>query len=271
MAYLPTLRWKRRVFLKQAKLVPAIESGNVFAAHHRAEPSPKLKRVLCIGNIGTLGEALIARLISAPGYKDVVTATKFPMQSTTSRLTFCAFDALHQAAAWPDVDDVVILADGKPSYFKRDDVFPVVAESQVAALAKIAVAAGVKRLLVIAPTEAWQAYSANGFTHLGELERELRALPIADLIVVRPSEQSGHQPEKSRRGFLQRVADGMMGALGQYMIPQRFQPLRGHVVAEAAVDWLVTLPSGQHFLNAEHLYEWRAKKYPQQYTPTVKL
>jgi uncharacterized protein YbjT (DUF2867 family) len=237
----------------------SVAPGNVFAAHHRASANmPAQKRVLCIGNIGALGEALIARLISTPGYSSVITATRFPMQSTTSRLTFCAFDDLETQSAWPAVDDVVMLVNGKASFYKRDDVFPVLDEARALSLAKIATSAGVKRLLVIAPMDAWLSSTFSGIAHFGELETQLRTLAIDDLIVLRPSE---HRAAKAKNSLVDRIADGMLGALGHYMIPQRFQPLRAQIVADASVDWLTTLTGGQHFLNAEHLNEWRDAKY----------
>jgi uncharacterized protein YbjT (DUF2867 family) len=233
--------------------------GDVFAAHHRANADkPALKRVLCIGNTGALGEALIARLISTTGYSSVIAATRFPMQSTTSRLTFCAFDELDKQTSWPVVDDVVMLVNGKASFYKRDDVFPVLEEARALSLAKIAASVGVKRLLVIAPMDAWLSSTFSGVAHFSELETQLRTLAIDDLIVLRPTE---HRAAKSKNSVLDRIADGMLGALGHYMIPQRFQPLRAQIVADASVDWLTTLASGQHFLNAEHLNEWREAKY----------
>jgi uncharacterized protein YbjT (DUF2867 family) len=237
----------------------AVAPRDVFAAHLRPNADRHaLKRVLCIGNIGALGEALIARLISTQGYAAVVTATRFPMQSTTSRLTFCAFDDLEKQSAWPAADDVVMLVNGKASFYKRDDVFPVLAEAQALSLAKVAAAVGVKRLLVIAPMDAWLASTFSGIAHFSELEAQLRTLAIADLIVLRPSE---HRTNHSPRSLLDRIADGMFGALGDYMIPQRFQPLRAQVVADASAHWLTTLPPGQHFLSAQQLHEWRETTY----------
>ena len=206
-----------------------------------------------MGNAGKLGETLIARLLALPDYRDVIVAAGKDVRSTSPRLDFISAAALHDPRAWDRIDEAVLLVGGKHSFFKRDDVFPILDEAAAIEIASSAVHAGIKRLLVLAPMEAWHAATSASVAQFDTLELALRKLAPETLIVVRPSVHSGHTESRS---WLDLIACGLISTLSQYLLPQRLAPLRAHVVAEAAASWLATLPAGQHFLGAEDLHCW---------------
>ena len=223
-------------------------------AQHRQAPSLSARRrVLSAGNAGKLGEALIARLLALPDYREVVAATGKDIRSTSPRLGFVPIAALREPEAWRRIDEAVLLVGGKHTFFKRDDVFPILDEAAAIEIASAAVHAGITRLLVLVPMEAWHAATSTSVAQFDTLELALRKLAPETLIVVRPSSHSIHTEGRS---WLDSIARGMISTLSQYLLPQRLAPLRAQVVAEAAANWLATLPAGQHFLGAEDPHSW---------------
>ncbi len=228
----------------------AIDPVNAIAAQQGVVAAlAKPRRVLSIGNAGALGEQIISRLLAAN--VDLKVVSEKSVRSTTRRLDFVDSDLLGDSARWPPVDEVVIVVGGKHSYFKRDDAFPVLTEADAASLARNAAQAGVQRALVVAPMEAWLSATLSHAHRFGKLEATLRELPFEKLVVVRP----GAQRESLAGGsWLQRIANAMLTTLGGYLMPQRLQPLRSQMLAQAALAWFAELPTGQHFLSAEDIY-----------------
>jgi hypothetical protein len=220
------------------------------------EASRALKRsVLIAGNAGTLGEALLGRLLSAPHYAAVHAATTQPIRSTTNKLSFCLIDDLQRGGAIkhasPAIDDAVIVVGAKLSFLKRDDVFPVINEDQAIVLAEAALRAGATRLLLVAPMDAWLSATMADASIYEQLEHRLRKLNFTTTWVIRPSE---HDREIHRGSLLTRLARGMLSTMSAYMIPQSMQPLRAQIVAEAASAWFASEVGGHHVRSARDLH-----------------
>jgi uncharacterized protein YbjT (DUF2867 family) len=231
---------------------------NVLAAQPRVDTAPSTRRrVIVFGNAGTLGEALLARLISAPRYARVYAATAQPIRSTAHKLSYCLLDELKRDLRaeknWPAIDEAVIVVGGKPSFFKRDDVFPAIDETTAITLTRACAAAGARRMMVIAPMEAWLATTLGRVAGFGPLENTLRELDFETAWIIRPSE---HDRAAAKGSVLQRIAHNLLGTLGHYMTPQSLQPLRAHIVAEAAVEWFTSDASGYQICGARELYHW---------------
>ena len=150
-------------------------------AQHRQAPSLSARRrVLSAGNAGKLGEALIARLLALPDYREVVVATGKDIRSTSPRLGFVPIAALREPGAWRRIDEAVLLVGGKHTFFKRDDAFPILDEAAAIEIASTAVHAGITRLLVLVlvlvPMEAWHAATSTSVVQFDALELTLRKL-----------------------------------------------------------------------------------------------
>ncbi|MBL8521286.1 MAG: hypothetical protein JNK75_11510 [Betaproteobacteria bacterium] len=228
--------------------------------------SPMTSTVLTIGNAGALGEAVLARLLASPRYRGVVAATTQHLHTSVPRLSATAFSALFDVAGWQAATggeasrcDAVILVDGKHSFLKRDDAFPVVPLGEAIKLAQAARQAGVTRLLAVSPMDPWSGMTLGSLVHFDELERALVSMGFETLIMVRPSEY--RNPPRVSGDLLKWLASMLLGTLGHYMTTSSRMPLRPHIVAEAAVEWLTQLPAGMHRQDAVVLHEWvRAKR-----------
>lgn len=232
---------------------------HVLAAQPRAAPHAQLRRALIVGNAGTLGEALLGRLLSAPHYAIVHAATTQPIRSTANKLSFCLMrDLQHDdVTRWPAIDDVIIVVGAKLSFLKRDDVFPVIREDDAVMLAEAAQRAGATRLLLVAPMAAWLNVTMNHARVYDQLEHRLRALAYTTIWVIRPSE---HDREEHHGSLLARIARGMLSTLGHYMIPPSMQPLRAQIVAEAAAEWFTGDATGHHVRSARDLHAYAGDK-----------
>jgi hypothetical protein len=238
----------------------------VLKAQPPLAPRASKRGVLIAGNAGTLGEALLGRLLSAPHYAAVHAATTQPIRSTTNKLSFCLIDELQRGDpiryAWPAIDDIVIVVGAKLSFLKRDDVFPVISEEQAIALAEAALRAGTTRLLLVAPMDAWLGATMADASIYDQLEHRLRKLNFTTTWVIRPSE---HDREIHRGSLLSKLARGMLSTIGAYMIPQSMQPLRAQIVAEAAATWFAREARGHHVRSARdlHVYAGHDTRTPQ--------
>lgn len=227
----------------------------MLAAQPRAVTSAQKRHALIVGNAGTLGEALLGRLLSAPHYASVRAATTQPIRSMANKLSFCLMSDLQHddPTRWPAIDDVVIVVGAKLSFLRRDDVFPVIHEDNAVRLAEAAQRAGATRLLLVAPMAAWLSATMANTNVYDQLEHRLRALAFTTTWVIRPSE---HDREKHRGSLLARVANGVLSTLGHYMIPQSMQPLRAQIVAEAAAEWFASDVTGHHVCSARDLHAY---------------
>jgi hypothetical protein len=239
----------------------SVSVQHAFEAHSRPTPlanPPAQSSVLAIGNAGALGEAVLARILASHRYRDVAVATTQAMHTSAPRLNSTDYRALFAPAAWKEIaggtaTDAVILIGGKHSFLRRDDAFPVVSTEDAIALARAARGAGVTRLLVVAPMDAWSAMTLGSLAHFDELERALVPLEFPTLIIVRPS---AHREKESSGGALNAIARGLLGTLSHYMTTASRQPLRARMVAEAVVEWLTQLPPGLHRQDAVSLHAW---------------
>lgn len=242
-----------------------MQTQDALAVHGRPVAAPQQPRTaISIGNAGALGEAVLARLLSAPQYRHVHVATTLPLRTTAPRLIALDYSTLSTPPAWQPVSnnhaaisDAVMIAGGRHSYFRRDDAFPILTESEVISLARNARANRCTRLMVIAPMDAWTAMTLSSIAHFDELEREIGAMGFETLIVVRPTANEARKPAGN---WLDRIANGLMSTVTQYMISASRQPQRAQVVAEAAMEWFTTLPPGHHRQDATALQTWLEKR-----------
>lgn len=235
---------------------------DALAAHSRPITAPQpLRTAISIGNAGALGEAVLARLLSAPQYKHVHVATTLPLRTSAPRLLALDYVSLSTPANWQpsEISDAVMIVGGQHSYFRRDDAFPILSESEVITLARNARSNRCTRLMVIAPMDAWTAMTLGTIAHFDELEREIGAMGFETLVVVRPT---ANETRKPAANLLDRIANGLMSTVTQYMISASRQPQRAQVVAEAAMEWFTMLPPGHHRQDATALQSWLEKRAP---------
>lgn len=190
------------------------------------------------GASGLVGRELIARVLREPRYARVVALTRRPLSLTDSRLeeVDAAYDRL--AAVLGDVTgkdrplDVfcclgtTIRTAGSEAAFRRVD------HDYVVALARWAHTAQAHRVVVISALGA-DAGSRVFYSRVkGETERELRALGLASLVIVRPSLLAGDRKEFRLGERLALIATKPLRAL----LPAGMRPVPAADVAQSMLN-----------------------------------
>lgn len=190
------------------------------------------------GATGLVGRELIIRLLREPRYARVVALTRRPLSLADSRLAEvdAAYDRLPTLLGGVTGEDAsvdvfcclgtTLRAAGSEAAFRRVD------HDYVLALGRWARTAGAHRMVVVS------ALGADAGSHVfynrvkGEMERDLAALGLASLVIVRPSLLAG-----DREGFrlgerLALIATRPLRAL----LPARIRPVAAADVAQSMLN-----------------------------------
>lgn len=207
----------------------------------------RLPDAILIGAAGSLGEALMNRLLASPDYARIHVGVDRPMPSTSER--FAALP-LGSDAPWPAARDV-FLCETPPEAPVRDDA-PIrpLAPSGLLAAARSARAAGSSRLVLVAPLGALLQLSSAART-LGQAEEvELLELGFETVLIVRPTRQDVG-------GVAGGVLHGLVRAAGRallhIMLPAAVQPMRASTVAAAILIAVARTPPGVTVISAREI------------------
>lgn len=157
------------------------------------------KHALLFGATGLVGEQLLKLLLSSPAYEQV---TAFVRRSgvlpSHPKLTevIADFDQLEQyASAYPSGGDVYCCLGTTIKNAKTREAFRRVDYDYPLRIGQLALAAGVRRLLIVSAAGADAEASVFYSRVKGELERDLQALGLPALHVFRPSLLLGERRE----------------------------------------------------------------------------
>lgn len=190
----------------------------------------KPRVALVAGAVGRRGEALLNRVLGSGDYGQVVALADSPMALGLRGLQ------LAPLAALPALDDAFVLL-GDPreaasrSFYGRDAPFVQAHADNLLAIARAAVAQGVRRMVLLSPVPAWQQV---GDFHRGlgdATELAVAQLPLDSLVVLRPVKDSGD----AARGLLERVARVYL-SLQLLMMPRSIPQLTSEQLARAALE-----------------------------------
>jgi hypothetical protein len=205
------------------------------------------RTALVAGAVGRAGEALLNRVLGSGDYAMVVAAAEAPMALGVHRLLLSSPDRL------PPLDDAFVLLsdpddEGSRSYYGRDAPFVQVHEGNCLQVARQAVAAGAKRLVLVVPTPAWQQV---GHFHRGlgnATELAISQLPLDSLVILRPASQS------ARRGgnLLARLASVYI-SLQLLMLPKSVDVLTSEKLARCALAAMRHAHGGVEVIGADRL------------------
>ena len=204
---------------------------------------------LVLGACGATGEVLLNHLLGGSRYGRVHAVTRLPLPSTTARLV-----AHHvpdhrplASATWPAVEDAYCIIGEHHSYYRRDEGYRALAFDDVLPAAAALRGAGVARLVLVAPVQAYSHSSAFRANLMNIAEYDLFALGFQSLVLVRPA-----APEKFVRhanlgkrlgAFLLRQVHGI--------IPERYHPPSARLVALAAARSLMVPAPGLTVIDAD--------------------
>jgi nucleoside-diphosphate-sugar epimerase len=209
-----------------------------------ARPPPRTgsapRRVLVAGGGGTLGSAVLERLLAEHRFARVGVLAEATLNPALRRLQPVADDPAAFAAFAPDTALVVYdrerLANGREAALLRPQ------PADLLALATRLRAAGVQTLVVVVPHSAalLPAALSQGLASLDE--GAVAALGFARLVFMRTAQAGGEGSRPAR--WPERLAAWMLSQL-HWMVPARQQPVRAATVARVAVDLALQLPAAE--------------------------
>jgi len=200
------------------------------------------------GASGLVGAALIERLLAGTDYVNVIALTRRPLAAADRRLITvdAGYDtlertlrpALARVTPQPEFDVYCCLGTtlrtaGSEAAFRRVD------HGFVLALGHWASAHRARRFLVVSALGADPASRVFYNRVKGEVERDLRALGLRSLTVVRPSLLDGGRREFRAGEWLALVATRPLRGL----IPAGVRPIDAADVAQAMIDAANTDPA----------------------------
>ena len=218
-------------------------------------PSPSrepgaARRLLVAGAVGRLGEALLNEALARGGYDEVVALADgdATMSLGVRGLALAPLDRL------PPLADLCIArtldpgAPGARSFHGRDAPFALVDPASMPRIARAAVDAGARRLVMVHPLPAWQQMSGLHRGLSGDTELEMAGLPFEGVAVMRPVAASA----SAGGPLLQRIA-GIYLSLQLLMLPRSVPTLTSPQVARVAIDLLREPEPGVRILGAAQI------------------
>jgi hypothetical protein len=208
------------------------------------------RRLLVAGAVGRLGEALLNDALARGGYDEVVALADgdATMSLGVRGLALAPIERL------PPLADVCIAqtldpeAPGARSFHGRDAPFALVDAAAMPRIARAALGAGARHLVLVHPLPAWQQMSGLHRGLTGKAELEMAQLPFDGVAVMRPV-----SPSTAAGGpLLQRIA-GVYLSLQCLMTPRSVPTLTSAQVARAAVELLREPRSGVRILGAAEI------------------
>lgn len=210
----------------------------------RAAAAPSARTAAAIGLVGSLGEELLAALLASSGYSQIHVAVEQPIGSTTPR-----FIPWPRGAPMPAVDEVVLCVTGAETFVPMDSVMQRLAPAGVLAAAIAARAAGVKRLVLVAPLTALLQLSMVARLIANEVELELAGLGFEQLVIVRPTAADRMETARGLRGILRWAGRAVLDIL----LPSSVKLLSARTAARAILMAAAQAKPGVSVLGAREL------------------
>ncbi|MGB7184605.1 MAG: hypothetical protein WA888_06855 [Burkholderiaceae bacterium] len=202
-------------------------------------------RAVVAGAVGRRGEALLNAVLARGGYDEVSVLAEQPVSMGLKNLTMFTLDDV------PPAQDLFLLLsdagdDMGRSPHGRDAAFVAVDETSALNIAKHAVAAGVQRILLVAPTPVLLQFGTMQRGMISTLERGINALAPTRFVILRPLRQH----RSSGLSLLQRITNVYM-SIQMLMIPRSLEPVTSEQLAHLAIKvlnaaeaGLVVIPAG---------------------------
>jgi uncharacterized protein YbjT (DUF2867 family) len=197
----------------------------------------KLRTAVVAGPTGLVGSEVVTRLLDESAFRRVVALSRRPLaRNEKLEVVDAAYDTLERALGGvSDADSpldvfccigTTIAAAGSESAFRRVD------HDYVLALGRWARGARAHRMLVISAMGADPGSRLFYNRVKGETERDLAALGLPSLVIVRPSLLSGERSEFRLGERLALAAARPLRAL----LPAGVRPIAAADVAQAMID-----------------------------------
>jgi hypothetical protein len=210
-----------------------------------ARPAPAMRSALALGLVGSLGEELLAALVSAPGYSAVHVGVTHMIGTAAPR-----FRPWLVGHGTPVVDDAFIGVTGDETLVPQASPIRRCSEAELLDAARTARAAGATTLVLVAPLPA--------LLQMGEATRTLSSLDevalvtmgFGRLVLVRPT-----AADDARRlpNLMRNMVRAMGRTLADLMLPSYTRALSARTAARAIVEGVRGARPGVTVLGAKEL------------------
>jgi hypothetical protein len=210
--------------------------------HARPPAAPRRPSALVIGGGGTLGSAVLERLLAGRRFSHVQVLVTQGFHAAMGGLEplVVAPSAIDTAPTAPlGSDTALVVFDRTRRANGREDAFVKPQPEALPALARWLFAGGVRRLVVVLP-HSMASLPQSLKAGLASLdEHAVATLGFEHVVFVRPA-QTAHDARAANG--LQRLADGVFAQL-RFMVPQAEQPVRVQKVAAFVTELTLRLPA----------------------------
>lgn len=214
------------------------------------------RSALLVGSTGLVGRELALAIAKSDAYGQLHLLVRRPDAALASQpkvtLHVVDFDAL---PALPRVDDVYIALGTTIKQAGSQEAFRRVDHDYVMNAASAALAAGAQRLGIVSAVGA-DAGSRVFYNRVkGEMERAVRELGYASVVIARPSLLLGDrralgQPARKGEVWAERLLEPISP-----LIPASYRPVRARDVAAALLRALLSAAPGVRLLAASELHD----------------
>jgi uncharacterized protein YbjT (DUF2867 family) len=197
------------------------------------------RTVVVAGATGLVGREILAGLLADPTVSAVRCLGRRKPAVAHPKLTSHVVD-FAALPALPAADEVYLALGTTIKVAGSQAAFRAVDYDANLAVARAALAAGVKRAGLVSAMGA-DAKSGIFYSRVkGELEDALAGMPFAGLVIARPSMLVGNREalgQPVRRG---EVVASMLGRIGGFLIPANYKPIEASAVAKALLSRVPT-------------------------------
>lgn len=236
------------------RLGEAQMSLNAATVRPETDSSREKRRVaLALGLTGALGEELLAALVGSEAYRLVEVAVRNPIVSAAAK-----FRPWVPGTSVIAADDAFVCVADQATPARAASPIQPYGSNQLLDAARLAQAAGVRRLVVVAPLSALLQLNAASHIVSNEQELALVEMKFETLLIVRPTRDA----ETPTGSWLQRTVGTLGHAVLDIMLPAQVQAMRPKTAALAILTAVARTQPGVQVIGAPELAAIVAETMP---------
>lgn len=221
------------------------------------------KKALVLGASGLTGSYLLEMLLESEAYSQVTIYVRKPLGRTHPKLVEQMIN-FATIESWTDADDVYCCLGATIKTVKTREAFTLVDLYAPLHIAKLQLAAGSKRFLVVSAAGANPKSSVFYNKTKGRLEQALKQLNYSSIYIFQPSFILG--PRKESR-WLEEI--GIFFALKAIPIMKgrfkKYIPVHAKAIARSMLYFAVHSKTGIHTIPSDIIKQWEKPNF----TPTA--
>lgn len=233
-------------------MAPPSVADALAGARYQPPVADAAKTVLLAGAAGRLGERILVRLLGTAEYRQVHVMAEDTLPSTEPKL------APLTVSQWSHPVDHVIAVVSEDAVVeqqglrKRTEIYSSLPPSAILPLARQAANLGVRRFVLVTPTDVLFQPAAVYAQLANLMEVELHRIGFESLLLVRPS---GNEVRRRHGNMGERLFHMLLNVAAGLMVGARHAPLSLDRTARAVVQAMLDAKPGTSIIEHEHLHQ----------------